>query len=357
MKRVAALLITVVAYFIAESIGGPLWGLGVGIVTTIAVNLLQKSGQSKTAISWRETIFDCLLLLVLFGIDKLVDNTNPEAKSVITSALLAFMLASMQMPFGRRYIENLMESIRSGITRSPYILSLMRQSLWRMTLWAVAATVMYGIAFLTTDGSAKDWIESYGIWVIILGYVATEIVMGRVRQAKYKDVEWVQLVDSDGRVAGGCPRPLVHNGSHWLHAVVHLHVFDNKGRLLLQLRPMSKKIQPGRWDTAVGGHMACGEKLEDALQRETWEEIGLRQFKAQLTNRYIWNSDIEQEYVFVFQTHTNGPFNPKNVGEVDELKFWSVQELEDAIGKGSLTGNLEHELTNGLLAQMKTMKR
>lgn len=38
-----------------------------------------------------------------------------------------------------------------------------------------------------------------------------------------------------------------------LHPVVHLHLFNSRGELYLQKRPEWKDIQPGRWDTAVGG--------------------------------------------------------------------------------------------------------
>ncbi|MBQ3635442.1 MAG: NUDIX domain-containing protein [Bacteroidales bacterium] len=160
------------------------------------------------------------------------------------------------------------------------------------------------------------------------------------------------MVDEEGNPTGGCPRPLVHNGSKWLHAVVHLHVVSG-GRLLLQLRPKTKKIQGGKWDTAVGGHVSAGEKLETALARETAEEIGLTQFDAKLVGRYVWRSEVESEYVFQFVTQSSGPFNPQNVGEVDELKFWTHAELESALGKGVLTPNLENELKAGLLDTLK----
>jgi isopentenyldiphosphate isomerase len=41
--------------------------------------------------------------------------------------------------------------------------------------------------------------------------------------------------------------------------VVHLHVFNSRGELYLQKRPEWKDIQPGKWDTAVGGHIDLGE--------------------------------------------------------------------------------------------------
>ena len=87
--------------------------------------------------------------------------------------------------------------------------------------------------------------------------------------------ELFPLVDEDGNVIGKALRSECHSGSKLLHPVVHLHVFDNEGRLFLQQRSMSKDIQPGKWDTAVGGHVDFGETVGEALSREAGEELGL----------------------------------------------------------------------------------
>ena len=50
-----------------------------------------------------------------------------------------------------------------------------------------------------------------------------------------------------------------------LHPVVHLHLFNSRGELYLQKRPEWKDIQPGRWDTAVGGHVDYGETVDEKL--------------------------------------------------------------------------------------------
>ena len=73
-------------------------------------------------------------------------------------------------------------------------------------------------------------------------------------------------------------------GSKLLHPVVHLHVFNSKGELYLQRRPDWKDIQPGKWDTAVGGHIDLGENVETALKREVKERTGHHRLYSRITD-------------------------------------------------------------------------
>ena len=90
--------------------------------------------------------------------------------------------------------------------------------------------------------------------------------------------EMVPVVEANGLVIGQATRLSVHNGSKLMHPVVHLHIINRAGMLYLQKRSMSKDLLPGRWDTAVGGHVDYGEGLEEALYREASEELGFKDF-------------------------------------------------------------------------------
>lgn len=76
-----------------------------------------------------------------------------------------------------------------------------------------------------------------------------------MEQKKDNSQELFPIVDEEGRVVGKATRGECHSGTHLLHPVVHLHVFNSQGDIYLQRRQEWKDIQPGKWDTAVGGHI------------------------------------------------------------------------------------------------------
>ena len=141
---------------------------------------------------------------------------------------------------------------------------------------------------------------------------------------------------------GSATRGQCHDGSKLLHPVVHLHVFDSQGRLYLQQRPLWKDIQPGKWDTAVGGHVDYGEDIASALQREVREELGIEAFTPEFLVRYVFESERDCELVHVYRTIYDGEIRP--TAELDGGRFWTLDEIREAMGKGVLTPNFESEI-------------
>ena len=158
------------------------------------------------------------------------------------------------------------------------------------------------------------------------------------------------IVDEEGAVLGQATRGECHSGSHLLHPVVHLHVFNAKGEVYLQKRPEWKDIQPGKWDTAVGGHIDYGETPEDALRREVGEELGITAFTPEFVGKYVFESKRESELVYVNRTIYDGPIRP-SAEELDGGRFWSMSEIRETIGQGVLTPNFESEFQRFFLNQ------
>lgn len=162
--------------------------------------------------------------------------------------------------------------------------------------------------------------------------------------------ELLPIVDENGNILGAATRGECHNGNKQLHPVVHLHIFNRKEELYLQKRPEWKDIQPDKWDTAVGGHISLGENVKQALKREAHEELNIADFNYELITSYIFESDREQELVYVHKTIYDGLIQPSE--ELDGGRFWKFEDIQNNLGKGVFTPNFEKEIIRiGLLTK------
>ena len=186
-----------------------------------------------------------------------------------------------------------------------------------------------------TIGQKRNFRENFPLFYYIF---ATQI---SIIMKKDNNSEIFPIVDNEGKVIGSATRGECHNGSKRLHPVVHLHLLDSNGRLYLQQRPLWKDIQPGKWDTAVGGHIDYGEEVETALFREVREEVGIEDFEPRFLTRYLFESEREKELVYVYSTVYDGEVRPSD--ELDGGKFWNIEEIDNAMGKEILTPNFELE--------------
>ena len=164
-------------------------------------------------------------------------------------------------------------------------------------------------------------------------------------------IEIFPVVDENGNEISTAPRTVCHDGkSRLLHPVVHLHLFNEKGELFLQKRAMNKDLLPGKWDTSVGGHLHPGENAEEALKRETEEELGIKTFSFRFLKKYIWESPRERELVYSFTGTSDNEPEIDNI-EVSDGRFWKIQEIENNLNSDLFTPNFVHEFNNFIHAQ------
>ncbi len=155
-------------------------------------------------------------------------------------------------------------------------------------------------------------------------------------------VEYFPIVEPSGLVIGRSSREYCHGGAKPLHPVIHIHIIDRFSRIYLQKRSMKKDIQPGKWDTAVGGHVSYGESIVEAVYREAYEELRLMEFNPIHIETYQFESSVEKEMVSIFAAVGSYELTP-DLDEVDEGRWWPVEEIDANIGKGVFTPNFESE--------------
>lgn len=153
--------------------------------------------------------------------------------------------------------------------------------------------------------------------------------------------EMLPVVEPSGLVTGRCRRSYAHGGAKPLHPVVHLHILNRSGDLYLQKRSMSKQLLPGRWGTAVGGHVAYGESLSEALYREAEEELGLYDFNPIRIDDYVFESEMERELVNIWAIVGN--FTPHVSEEVSDGRWWTRSDISKTLGKDVFTPQFESE--------------
>lgn len=200
---------------------------------------------------------------------------------------------------------------------------------------------VYLSAFLLPTPAAS-FISGPLLYILIGLFFISLIARNKWLAWKYSKEEWLPLVDEQGKITGQAPRSLCHAGGKLLHPVVHLHITNPQHEIFLQKRSMKKDLLPGKWDTAVGGHIGVGEKIEEALKRETFEELGITSFDARPLGSYVWESPREKELVFSFLCTRYDRIRIDN-DEVDEGRFWSREEIENNLGRSCFTPNFEHE--------------
>jgi len=111
-----------------------------------------------------------------------------------------------------------------------------------------------------------------------------------------------------------------------------------RGELYLQKRSAQKKLLPLTWDTSVGGHVDYGESVEEALLRETREELGIVDAVIKPLFTYLYRSATEYEQVNAFYTVYDGEIRPDK-DEIAEGRFYSFSEINEKLTSGIFTPN------------------
>ena len=109
---------------------------------------------------------------------------------------------------------------------------------------------------------------------------------------------------------------LVRNrkGDLFLQKLVH-PPFGGQARPPFGGQASTKRVQPGKWDSSVGGHLLPGETFEAAASARLRipsidEELGIRADHLEHLHDYVWRSDVETEHIRTFVPPGRGVLTP-----------------------------------------------
>ena len=154
--------------------------------------------------------------------------------------------------------------------------------------------------------------------------------------------ELLDIVNNDDEVIGQALRNACHGNPALVHRAVHVLVFNCSGELLLQKRSAEKDIQPDKWDSSVGGHLAPGEPYLAAAYREMSEELGLSGLSLRYLYRSFIRNQVESENVRTYLAITDDEIIFERAA-ISEVRFWTHEQIDRALGQGIFTPNFEEE--------------
>ena len=339
LRSMAPGLLPLIILVLAEMI----WGMMTGVIVAVCYSVLELIWHLWRNKRFEKSILLDIGLMAILGITAyFIEGEQLEKHKILFYMALilvflgisAFSSYNIAVEQTGRYFKNL----RIG----PWETLQMRQTM-KLMFWSVLVyTCITILALSFLPENIGGFLGNTGIFIAFAVVFLIDFIRKRRLSQKLKDEEWLPVIDTAGKVIGNAPRFAVHSGkTRWLHPVVHLHIIQ-KGGIWLQKRPMHKQVQPGKWDTAVGGHLDMGESIEKALIRETREEIGIDITNPVVLGQYLWESELEREMVFSFALIYNGKITPDS-NELDGGRLWKYSEIDANLGKNVFTPNFEHE--------------
>ncbi len=332
------------------------WGLIPLVVFILAESLFETTVSAIISVSCGGLIFaiqfireryvdkflilDILILAILGGATALFQSELfLKLKPGFTQALFLIYLAVIL--FGNKNtFTGFIERFSFGrIAVNDETSALLRKNMKLMLYVLVLHTALVVYAAFYWSMAVCITLSGIGFFVAVGVAVFIPFV---IRWVRAWGTEFVPIVDEQGKIIGKAAREYVHGGSKALHPVVHVHLINPSGQIFLQQRSLKAKIQPGKWDTAVGGHVKWKETIEKALAREMFEETRLKPENSSLMANYVWKSEVESELVFSFVQLTDG--QPRiNPSEAEQGRWWTLEQISKS-PQELFTPNFLHEL-------------
>ena len=190
-----------------------IWGMMTGVIVAVCYSFLELFWHL-----WRDKRFEKSILLdiglmaVLGIIAYFLEGEQLEKHKVlfymafviVFFGISAFSNYNIAIEQTGRYFKNL----RIG----PWETLQMRQTMKLMFWSALIYTCITILALAFLPENRGDFLSDSGIFIAFAVVFLIEFVRKRRLRQKIKNVEWLPLIDSSGKMIGSAPRFVVHNG-------------------------------------------------------------------------------------------------------------------------------------------------
>ena len=144
--------------------------------------------------------------------------------------------------------------------------------------------------------------------------------------------EIVDIINEQDQVIGSVPKSHAHKEG-LLHRTVIAEIIGSDGKWTL-VQQSADRQDAGQYVSPVGGHVQAGEKIEDALKREAFEEFGLTEdLSFKLIGKKVFNREVKgrkENHLFIlFEIYTDTP--PKLNEEAVATKKFTQEELAEEL--------------------------
>ena len=118
------------------------------------------------------------------------------------------------------------------------------------------------------------------------------------------------------------------------HMVVHACIFNTRGEMLIQQRQPFKAGWPNLWDITVGGSATKGDSSQTAMERELFEEIGLKLNLQEMRPHLTINFDYGFDDIYIIEKDVDINSLVLQPEEVQCVKWATKEDILDMIQNG-----------------------
>lgn len=171
-------------------------------------------------------------------------------------------------------------------------------------------------------------------------------------------MELIQIVDENGDFTGQVMDKDEAHNKNLLHNEVALLIINDKKQVLLQKRSANKRFNPNKW-ALCAGHVDAYESLDDAIIRETNEEIGLDIPKDDLHSfgeKEVTIESSNSHIIYFYYTKCNKQESEFTIRkeELSEVKWFDIDEVIDMIKKNDTSTVFDSKRLK-LFEELKTL--